>query len=159
MKLDEIHLERFEAKIERIPFSTCWHWVGAKHQNGYGAFQCYGHQERAHRVSYNHFVGEISENLQIDHLCRNKACVNPAHLEPVTAQENSRRNPNHSSKSEANKTKCPSGHEYTSSNTYNYRGSRRCKECKKTHFRNFMQRNPDYKMLRKTDNFPTLAKK
>lgn len=69
----------------------CWNWKRAKKQDGYGCLVLNGKQLRAHRVVYTHLVGEIPEGKELDHLCRNKACVNPAHLEPVTKSENVRR--------------------------------------------------------------------
>lgn len=65
----------------------CWEWQGPMHPKGYGTFA----HELAHRRSYEMFVGDIPDGLHIDHLCRNKRCVNPAHLEPVTHAENNRR--------------------------------------------------------------------
>jgi hypothetical protein len=79
----------------------------------------------AHRVAYEHLVGPVPEGLQLDHLCRNRACVNPAHLEPVTAQENRRR-------AAALITTCPQQHPYDDDNTaYSRTGQRYCRACKR----------------------------
>jgi HNH endonuclease len=62
----------------------CWRWTGARHPEGYGIFRENGRRFLAHRWSYEHHVGPIPDDLQLDHLCRVRACVNPDHLEPVT---------------------------------------------------------------------------
>ena len=67
--------------------SGCWEWSGYK-ANGYGVVSAYGKQRRAHRVMYEYLIGPIPSGLVLDHTCRNKACVNPKHLEPITNQEN-----------------------------------------------------------------------
>lgn len=69
----------------------CRVWIGEIIWNGYGRVYGHGKKVLAHRASYETFVGPIPEGLQIDHLCRNRACILPTHLEPVTASENSRR--------------------------------------------------------------------
>lgn len=82
-------LPRWESKVERSP--SCWFWTGAISRSGYGNFWTGESYVSAHRWSYEHFVGPIPEGLDLDHLCRVRNCVNPAHLEPVTRQENLRR--------------------------------------------------------------------
>src|SRR5262245_4852943 len=83
---------------------SCWTWTGPLHENGYGLFTRYvaGFKRtdprrvltrRAHRLSYEMFVGPIPRGLELDHLCRNRACVRPDHLEPVTHKVNCRRSP------------------------------------------------------------------
>lgn len=110
--------------------TECWQWIGGKHQNGYGVFYVKNKQILAHRWSYEHFKEPIPENLVIDHLCRNRACVNPEHMEIVTTRENAIRGIGPSAIN-AKRTKCTHGHEFTKENTYvNPSGTRECRTCK-----------------------------
>ena len=131
--------ERFWEKVEPCPTSGCWHWTAAKDQDGYGMFRWDGGARRAHRVSYTELVGPIPEGLQIDHLCRNRGCVNPAHLEPVTNRENVLRGENFSAKN-AVKTHCDNGHEFDEGNTYIRRGKRQCRACNREQTRAYRAR-------------------
>jgi hypothetical protein len=121
--------DRFWAKVEAMP-TGCWEWRASRDRDGYGRFRFPGCLRRSHRLAYEWLVGEIPEGLQLDHLCRNTACVNPTHLEPVTSKENTRRGlrprlPNRAV------THCPQGHEYSPENTYRCppKGWRSCREC------------------------------
>lgn len=86
-------------------------------------------QVMAHRVAYEMLVGPIPDGMQLDHLCRNRCCVNPEHLEPVTCRENLMRGTGHAARNAA-KTHCPQGHPYDDENTgFNKSGGRYCKTC------------------------------
>lgn len=94
MVLTERQVHNFWDRVEKR--DGCWPWQGAVAPNGYGLVNCLNHSGRrstagAHRVAYELERGPIPDGLELDHLCRNSVCVNPAHLEPVTHQENVRR--------------------------------------------------------------------
>lgn len=124
--LTATELARFDAKYVEDAYTGCWNWV-AGGSYGYGAFYLRGRQWRAHRVSYEHYVGPIPDSLVPDHLCRNPSCVNPNHLEPVTYSQNTVRGtlvPWH-----RGATHCRRGHELTQENTFWSQGKRSCKTC------------------------------
>lgn len=120
---------RFEARFEHVwssDFDFCWPWIGGTER--YGRFTLHGRTYYAHRFSYEFYVGEIPEGLEVDHLCRNTRCVNPAHLEPVTHHENLMRGESPSARC-ARITECPRGHPYTTENTCLSKGHRYCRTC------------------------------
>lgn len=88
----------------------CWAWTGALNSRGYGCTAVNGKSQLAHRVAYQLLVGDIPAGMQIDHLCGNKRCCNPAHLEPVTDRVNKART------DRANKTMCVHGHSLSGDN-------------------------------------------
>lgn len=96
--------------------SACWLWTANKNQKGYGRVKVEGVMLSAHRVSYLHFVGAIPDGLELDHLCRNRGCVNPFHMEPVTHRENVKRGQAGVLRSQW--AHCANGHTFDSENTY-----------------------------------------
>lgn len=121
-----------ESLLRRLRFmpptampTGCIEFTGGTDDKGYGQMKRDGRDCRAHRVAYEWLVGPIPDGLQLDHLCMVRACVNPAHLEPVTNEENQRR-------AAAYKTECPQGHPYDEVNTYvRPDGARRCRACRR----------------------------
>lgn len=134
--------ERFALSYKVLP-SGCWEWTKAIRGYGYGGFAANGKVYRAHRWAYERFVGPIPDGLHLDHTCHrpsecsggescpHRRCVNPAHLEPVTQRENTRRG--HAGGGGRLKTHCIHGHEFTPENTrltlrdgYTHRACRKC---------------------------------
>lgn len=101
--------DRFWGRVDRS--GDCWAWTGAHHVEGYGEFQMDGRRLRAHRVAWEWAHGPIPVGLEPDHLCRNRACVNPDHLELVTHRVNILRGLAPTAINAA-KTECPRGHPY-----------------------------------------------
>lgn len=114
----------------------CWNWMGYIRVEGYGSTN----GEMAHRAVYRQRVGPIPDGLDLDHLCRNRRCVNPEHMEPVTHRENMLRGDTIFARNAA-KTHCPAGHRYNERNTYVARGGKRkCRPCNAVREREYRQR-------------------
>jgi len=120
--------QRFDTKIERTP-DGCWEWRGARSTDGYGIFTYLTCSVRAHRLSYVMHRGPFEPTLVIDHLCRNRMCVNPDHLETVTDVENVMRGESFSALRSVSAT-CPNGHVYQAEAHIDKRGRRFCTVCR-----------------------------
>lgn len=133
-----VHFARFWIKVDLSVADGCWPWTGTIIPGkGYGSFKVNGQAVRVHRFAYELLVGPIPAGLQIDHLCRNRACVNPAHMEPVTNRENVLRGKGPSAEN-ARKTHCARGHPFTPENVYRQPSrphSRECRECARSRWR------------------------
>lgn len=113
----------------------CWLWCGGRTAKGYAKGGMPGETGtyRIHRAAYQRLVGTVDRRLHLDHLCRVRHCINPAHLEPVTPAENIRRGRTGevAAARQLAKTHCPSGHEYTEANTLRAYGKRYCRACRR----------------------------
>lgn len=108
--------EKIKIKIQLNPKNQCWEWKGEIGYGGYGRMYHKGRSRVAHRIVYELVVGEIPKGLQLDHLCRNRCCVNPKHLEPVTRYVNILRDQG-AAAIHARKNYCIRGHKFDLKNT------------------------------------------
>lgn len=139
-----------QSRIEKT--DSCWNWIGTLTYDGYGKFMRNGKQFRAHRAVYRLLRGDIPEGLCLDHLCRNRRCVNPEHLEAVSFSENVRRGlpfraelpiPDLQSdnRKRRDRSLCNRSHEFSLINTgWTKQGRRYCKKCQNLRAANYYQK-------------------
>lgn len=130
---------RFSRHVTPEPNTGCWLWTGADNTIGYGKMRHpeTGKCDYVHRYAYEVIVGVIPEDLEIDHICNIRSCVNPDHMELVTRQENVRRRRDRLRQ----RPYCHNGHEMTSENTYfDKNGWRTCRTCRNNNARRFRER-------------------
>lgn len=117
--------DRLISRIRRN--GTCWEYAGKLNQTGYGAVRFGGRTISTHRMAFALAGGVLTPGMHLDHVCRNRACFRPSHLELVTPGENVRRQPRI-----ANRTTCINGHELRGTNGYlTPDGYVRCRECRR----------------------------
>ena len=120
--------ERFWPKVNKT--KGCWLWTGCHNSSGYGTFWLEGRRMVAHRWPFESINGPVPKGLELDHLCRVRACVRPSHLEAVSHRTNIIRG----ASNELAKTHCPQGHPYSGANLVTRRGQngrlkRTCRSC------------------------------
>jgi len=129
---DDVTKKLFWSKVDKSAgVDGCWPWTGYVTTKGYGLQRIAGKYKAVHRVIYQIVNGPLDDSLVMDHLCRNRRCCNPAHLEPVTSQENTLRGVGITAVN-AKRTHCKNGHQFTPENTHFYKtpqGGRHCKKC------------------------------
>ena len=119
--------------------NDCWLWTKSLSKSGYGVMGIGSKNFRAHRLSYELYVGPIPDGLELDHLCSVRNCVNPAHLEAVTHRENVLRG-NAPSAKNSRKTHCLRGHEFTAENTIAIKTGRACRACDRERVKTFQKK-------------------
>ncbi len=135
--------DRFMKYVMPVPECGCFVWLGEYNSNGYGRFRVGRKWILAHRFAYSQAYGAIPYRLDLDHVCRVRGCVNPAHLEPVTRRENLLRGTGFVAVN-ARKTHCPQGHEFNAENTYypprTNRIERACRACRREQQKRWKER-------------------
>lgn len=129
-------MDSLASKYEPEPNSGCWLWLGSRTMGGYGKIKVQRRTRLAHRIVYGSLVGAIPSGLTLDHLCRNRLCVNPAHLEPVSIRENTLRGQAITARA-AQSFACPRGHHYDMVDSAGRRG---CRQCRRESWRRYRAR-------------------
>ncbi len=136
---DPLAFARFRSKVAPAGPTGCWQWTAARGRDGYGRFRLGHRMVLAHRFAFEAIRGPIPDGLELDHLCRDRGCVNPEHLEPVTGKVNTLRGVAFSAEN-ARKTHCARGHELGGENVRPGGSSRRCLTCDRDKSREYQQR-------------------
>lgn len=107
--------------------NSCWNWTASTDKDGYGQFRKKKDgrwtMAKSHRVVYESIIGKIDQGMVLDHICENKKCVNPLHMQKTNHGDHMRRHAN-------NRTNCRRGHEKTTENTYTWNENKYCLKCR-----------------------------
>ena len=142
--MNNSELRKFLRHVRINELTGCWEWTQYVSYYGYGQARSNGKHIQAHRLSYEHYVGPIAPKMQIDHTCSVKHCVNPDHLQQVTACENMNLAVEKKENYRSAQTHCKRGHEYNKDNSYRHKppgrisAARVCRVCQK--LRNSMRK-------------------
>jgi hypothetical protein len=126
-----------ETVVRQLEVGDCWEWTGYRNRDDYGVATVSGRQWLVHRYVYTVLVGAIKQGKVLDHLCRNRKCCNPDHLEPVTRGVNTQRGI--SGLAQRLRTHCPQGHAYAELGRIAPDGRRQCMECRRQWCRKYRQ--------------------
>ena len=129
--------ERFWSQVDRRFDDQCWNWLTYKDDENYGYFFYNGMKRRAHRIAYTLIRGVIPDGLTIDHICMNRSCCNPAHMDAITIRENILRSETTLAGANIRKTHCSRGHLLPEPDKMGYR---RCSQCARRRAKEFVSR-------------------
>jgi hypothetical protein len=168
VQLIELIPEQYQQQVgcRLSDVGSCIVWGGYISDRGYAIFGRSKGTRFLHRIAYEWARGPIPEGMALDHLCRNRACVNPDHLEVVDGRTNNLRGEGPAAKN-AIKTHCPQGHEYSPENTHVYKRQRMCRKCRRVYADRWANNNREKKLAygrnsyhkRKDSVSPTLLKR
>lgn len=131
-KTYEQKVETFWKHVDRSGGdNACWPWTSWMNSKGYGKFKLCGWHSSAHRIAYAVTHGEIPEGYDIDHICNNRACCNPSHLQAISHRENVLRSENTIAGRQSRQTHCKRGHPLSGDNLLMEGNKRFCRECKR----------------------------
>jgi hypothetical protein len=148
-----MNTQRFWRKVAMGEGDACWMWRGARNRDGYGNVKVAGATVGAHRVAYLLAYGHLEPGRELHHICGNRACVRPDHLQEVTDREHIYLSPNNPAYANAMSTHCHNGHPFTPANTYRLPGDgprariRGCRACN-------VQANARYRARKKAGHEP-----
>lgn len=135
-------------RVDRRHPEGCWQWIGKSHYSGYGNVYIQGRIYTTHRVMFELYYGPIPDGLDLDHICRNRICCNPEHLEPVSRRVNSLRGVG-ATAAHAKANHCPHGHPYEGNNLVILsHGGRDCRQCINRRSREYSARKREKEVSR-----------